>query len=172
MLDLSRQLNPTVDHYLGDMRTVWLDRKFDAVLIHDAIAYMLTESDLLAAFTTARKHLNLGGLLLVAPDLVQDAFTDGQVLRWSSKKENIEVEIEERITDPNPSDTVVESLFTYTIREAGTERVKRDTHISGLFPIAVWTRLFAESGFEVERRSLPGYQGYGEYLFCGILRQR
>lgn len=50
--------------------------------------------------------------------------------------------------------------------------MERDRHISGLFPIEVWTRLFEESGFEVERRSLPGYQGYGENLFRGILRQR
>ena len=172
MLDLSRQLNPTVDHHLDDMRTVRLGRKFDAVLIHDAIAYMLTEDDLRATLTTAKVHLSYGGLLLVAPDLVRDEFTDGVVLRWSSKKDGIEVEIEERISDPDPSDTVVESLYTYTIREGGTERVERDTHISGLFSIATWTRLFEEASFEVERIPLPGYQGYGEHLFRGILRQR
>ena len=44
MLDLSLQLNPAVDHHLGDMRThtVRLDRKFDPVLVHDAIASMLS----------------------------------------------------------------------------------------------------------------------------------
>ena len=82
------------------------------------------------------------------------------------------MEIEERISDPDPSDTVVESLYTYTIREGGAERVERDTHISGLFSIATWTRLFEEASFEVERIPLPGYQGYGEHLFRGILRQR
>ncbi len=172
MLDLSRRLNPAVDHHLGDMRTVRLDRKFDAVLVHDAISYMLTEDDLQATFTTAKEHLNNGGLLLVAPDLVQDEFTNGVVLTWSSKKGNIEVEIEERITDPDPSDTMVESLYTYTIKEGGAERVERDTHISGLFSIAAWTRVFEEAGFQVERVSLPGYRGYGEHLFCGVLRQR
>ena len=87
MLDLSRQLNPAVDHHLGDMRTVRLDRKFDSVLVHDAIASMLSEDDLRATFTTARERLNDGGLLLVAPDLVRDEFTDGTVLRSSSKRE-------------------------------------------------------------------------------------
>ena len=84
--------------------------------------------------------------------MVRDEFTDDTVLRWSSKKENIAVEIEEHISDPYPSGTVVESLYTYTIREAGTERVERDRHISGLFSIAVWTRLLEESGFEIERQ--------------------
>ena len=174
MLDLSRQLNPAVDHHLGDMRThtVRLDRKFDPVLVHDVIASMLSEDDLTATFTTAREHFNDGGILLVAPDLVRDEFTDDTVLQWYNKKENIAIEIEKHISDPYPSGTVVESLYTYTIREAGTERVERDRHISGLFSIAVWTRLFEESGFEVERHSLPGFQGYGEHLFCGIVRHR
>ena len=171
MLELSRQLNAEVDHHLGDMRTVRLGRKFDAVLIHDAIAYMLTEDDLRAAFTTAREHLNEGGLLLVAPDLVRDEFTGAAVLTWSSKKGDIEAEIEERITDPDPTDTMVESVFTYTIKESGSRRVERDKHISGIFPIAAWSRLLEEAGFQVERISLPGYQGYGEHLFCGVLRR-
>ena len=62
MLELSRRLNPTVEHHLGDMRTVRLPGQvFDAVLIHDAICYMQTEDDLRAAFATARVHLRPGG---------------------------------------------------------------------------------------------------------------
>ena len=37
MLDLSRRLNPECEHIHGDMRTLRLDRLFDAVFIHDAI---------------------------------------------------------------------------------------------------------------------------------------
>ena len=47
MLEHSRRLNPEVEHHVGDMRTFRLDRKFDAVLVHDAICYMLNEDDLL-----------------------------------------------------------------------------------------------------------------------------
>lgn len=43
MLEHSRRLNPDGRHHLGDMRTIRLDSVFDAVLIHDAISYMLTE---------------------------------------------------------------------------------------------------------------------------------
>ena len=57
MLEISRTLNPDVEHHLGDMRTVRLGRTFDAVLIHDAVSYMLTEDDLRATFATARAHL-------------------------------------------------------------------------------------------------------------------
>src|SRR5262245_37325508 len=46
MLATSRALNPGVEHVEGDMRTVRLNRTFDAVFIHDAIMYMITEDDL------------------------------------------------------------------------------------------------------------------------------
>ena len=46
MLALSRELNPECEHVLGDMRSLRLGRQFDAVLVHDAIVYMVTEADL------------------------------------------------------------------------------------------------------------------------------
>ncbi|MGH2792946.1 MAG: class I SAM-dependent methyltransferase, partial [Actinomycetota bacterium] len=57
MLTVSRELNPELEHHEGDMRTVRLGRAFDAVMIHDAIAYMTTEEDLAAAIRTAAVHL-------------------------------------------------------------------------------------------------------------------
>ena len=171
MLDLSRQLNPTVEHHLGDMRTFRLPgRTFDAVLIHDAISYMQTEDDLRAAFATARAHLRPGGLLLVAPDLVRDTFRPGMKLRWSTKLEGVEVITEETVHDRDPNDTLVESHFSYTITEKGTQRVERDIHVTGLFPIATWTALLEEAGFDIQRIPLPGDgDGCGEHLFCGVL---
>ena len=174
MLDLSRRLNPGVEHHVGDMRTVRLGRKFDAVLVHDAISYMLTEEDLRAVFTTARIHLRPGGLLLVAPDLVRDTFVGGKVLRWPARSPQRSgdpaVSVEEHLNDCDPSDTVVESLFVYTITEGGIQRVECDLHLSGLFSIAVWIALMQEAGFAVEALPLPGDgDGCGEHLFRGVL---
>ena len=42
MLAVSRALNPECEHVEGDMRSVRLGRTFDAVFVHDAIAYILT----------------------------------------------------------------------------------------------------------------------------------
>src|SRR5579859_2670217 len=42
MLAISRALNPECEHVVGDMRSVRLERQFDAVFIHDAIEYMTT----------------------------------------------------------------------------------------------------------------------------------
>ena len=175
MLDHSRRLNPGVEHCLGDMRTARLGRKFDAVLVHDAIAYMLTEHDLRAVFTTARVHLRPGGLVLIAPDLVRDTFKGGKVLRWPARSPQRPgdpvVVVEEHLNDSDPSDTIVESLFVYTITEGGVQRVERDVHRTGIFPVAVWTKLMREAGFEVDVLPLPGDgDGCGEHLFRGVLQ--
>lgn len=171
MLELSRRLNPGVAHHLGDMRDVRLGRIFDAVLIHDAVSYMQTENDLRAVFATARAHLRPGGLLLAAPDLVSDTFRPGMRLQWATQGDDVSVITEEIIYDADPSDTLVESHFTYTITEKGVRRVEHDRHITGLFPIAAWLSLLEESGFAAERIPLPGDgDGCGENMFCGILR--
>ena len=126
MLELSRRLNPGVEHHLGDMRTFRLPgRVFDAVLIHDAICYMLTEDDLRAVFVTARAHLRPGGLLLVGPDLVRDTFRPGMKLSWSTEKDGVQIATEETVYDSNPDDTVVESHFRYTspsVAHSGSSR--------------------------------------------------
>ena len=172
MLELSRRLNPSVEHYLGDMRTFRLPgRTFDAVLIHDAICYMRTEDDLRAAFATAKVHLRPGGLFLVAPDLVRDTFRPGMSLRWSTQRDGVEIITEETVYDENPADTLVESQFTYTITENGASRVERDIHVTGIFPIATWMSLLEETGFTADRIPLPGDgDDCGEHLFCGVLR--
>ena len=171
MLELSRRLNPAVEHHLGDMRTFRVPgRTFDAVLIHDAIAYMLTEDDLRAVFATARAHLQPGGLLLVAPDLVRDTFAPGMTLSWFTQRDGVEITTEEVVRDANPFDTVVESHFTYTISERGAKRVERDIHQTGLFSIATWLALLQEAGFAAERIPIPGDgDGCGENLFSGVL---
>ena len=56
MLALSETINPECEHLEGDMRTLRLDRIFDAVLIHDAISYMASEDDLRQAIETAFLH--------------------------------------------------------------------------------------------------------------------
>jgi SAM-dependent methyltransferase len=73
----SLALNPACTHVAGDMRTVRLGRTFDAVLVHDAIAYMTTEADLLAAMATIAVHLKPGGVALIIPDVTAETFQPG-----------------------------------------------------------------------------------------------
>ena len=77
MLAVSRRLNPEVEHIEGDMRSLRLNRVFDVVLIHDAIAYCVTRDDLEAALGTAAVHCRPGGTVIVAPDYVKETFEPG-----------------------------------------------------------------------------------------------
>ena len=171
MLALSTQLNPGVPHHLGDMRTIRLEQTFDVVLVHDAINYMLTETDLQAAFETARVHLRRGGVLITAPDLFRETFTGPAVQHWTQSRDDLEVTLIEYLDDPDPLDTTVESIFFYVIKEQGKLRVEQDRHISGIFPKSTWLRLMSDSGYIAEEVHYPPYEGgYGGNLVVGVLK--
>ena len=74
MLAVSRALNPECEHVQGDMRTVRLGRQFDAIFVHDAVAYMTSEADLRLAIETAFAHCKPGGAALFAPDAIRETF--------------------------------------------------------------------------------------------------
>lgn len=147
MLAHSRALNPECEHIEADMRAVRLARQFDAVFIHDAIAYMQDDAQLRQAMTTAFVHCHPGGAALFAPDHVRENFRpstghgghDGvhrslRYLEWS--------------WDPDPGDTTVVTDYAYLLRSGdGSVRVEHDRHLEGLFARADWLRWLGESGF-------------------------
>jgi SAM-dependent methyltransferase len=151
MLEQAKLPNPGVEFHVGDMRTVRLGRTFDAVIIHDAISYMRTEDDLRATFATARAHLRKGGVFITAPDWFRESFTDPDVSSGTNTDGKVSFTQIEYTYDPDPSDTTIESLMWYVIRDADGLRVEQDVHILGLFPLATWERLITEAGFEFER---------------------
>lgn len=150
MLEQSQRINPECEHIPGDMRTLRLQRTFDAVFVHDAIDYMTTESDLLACFETAAAHLGTGGVALFVPDSIVETWTpsthqgghdseDGRkglrYLEWS--------------WDRDPDDDVYETEYAYLIRDGDEVKAAYDHHTGGLFPRKTWVRLLQEAGFEV-----------------------
>jgi len=148
MLDVSRRLNPECEHIEGDMRTLRLNRQFDAVFVHDAVAYMTTESDVRAAIETTFIHCAPGGSALIAPDHLRETFQpstdhgghdDGlrglRYLQWT--------------WDPDPLDTTYTVDYAYLLRDAdGAVRVERDRHLEGLFARAQWLTWLSEAGFD------------------------
>lgn len=154
MLALSRTINPECEHIAGDMRTLRLGRVFDAVLVHDAVMYLLTEDDLRQAIATAHAHLRPGGVAVFAPDHVRESFRphtdhgghdgDGRALRYL-----------EWTTDPDPADTTYQVDYAYLLHEEGQPmRVEHDRHIEGLFSRNTWLMLLAEAGFQASARPL------------------
>ncbi|MBU8933289.1 MAG: class I SAM-dependent methyltransferase [candidate division Zixibacteria bacterium] len=155
MLEHSRRLNPTVQHHVGDMRSVRLGVKFDAVIIHDAISYLQTEEDLKATFVTAAAHLRPGGVFVTSPDHVRENYVDGAIYHSTFSDGLSQLTHVEYMFDPDPTDTTTETIMSYIIRQGDETRIELDRHTTGLFPLETWLRLIEEAGFTIETRDYP-----------------
>lgn len=169
MLELSRSINPGVEHVQGDMRTLALGRTFDAVLVHDAIGYMTNESDLRAAVAVAFTHLRAGGAAVFMPDHVRETFTTstdhgGQDADNDPTHPGRGLRYVEWTWDPDPDDDTVQTDYAILTRdEDGSISVFLDRHVEGLFAIATWMRVLAETGFDASSRP----DAEGRTIFIG-----
>jgi SAM-dependent methyltransferase len=146
MLEQSRRLNPDCRDLTGDMRSLRLEERFDAVLVFDAISHMTTEADLLATIHTARAHLELGGVALFCPDWTVECFAPGTSTGGIDGPERGMRYLE--WTQPVIRGTTYEADLVYLLREAdGARRVVHDRIVLGIFPRATWKRLLTEAGF-------------------------
>jgi len=149
MLDVSRSLNPECAHAQGDMRTVRLDRTFDAVFVHDAIDYMTTEHDLRQALDTAFVHCRPGGVAVVVPDVTRETFAESSDHGGGDGEDGRSVRYLEWSWDPDPADTWALTEYAFLLREPGGRvRAVHETHRTGLFGQADWLRFLVDAGFE------------------------
>jgi SAM-dependent methyltransferase len=147
MLAQSRAVNPGVEHVAGDMRALRLDREFDYVLVHDAVCYMTTLTDLRAALETAAAHCKRGGTVIVLPDFVKETFAGGTEEGGEDAPDGRGFRYLEWGWDPDPNDTTYIVDYAFLLRDASGEvRAVHDRHIEGLFPRATWLQTFEAAG--------------------------
>jgi trans-aconitate methyltransferase len=148
MLALSRGINATLEHIEGDMRTVRLDREFDAIFVHDAASYLPTEEDLRSTIETAAIHCRAGGVALFCPDDLAENFREttdigghdggGRSLRYLEWTHRGDVEPPAYVVD-----------YAFLLRERGGEvSAVHDRHLCGAHSRATWLRLLDEAGFD------------------------
>lgn len=149
MLEVSRALNPECEHLVGDMRSMRLGRRFDAVFVHDAIMYMTTEEDLRRAIETAFVHLEPGGVALLVPDCVRETF-EPLTEHGGQDGEGRSLRYLEWDFDLDPTDTTYEVHFVFLLRDGEDVQVEHDRHTVGLFARSDWLRLLRKAGFQPE----------------------
>ncbi len=161
MLSLARALNPEVTYVRGDMRSVRLGNRFDAVTIFDAINYMRTIESLRAAFNTAYSHLRPGGVFVTYVEECADDFRQNKTTVLTNSKDDIEITLIDNSYDPDPGDTWYECHLIYLIRQRGELTIETDCHLLGLFSLKTWLDEMAAAGFEVHRHrsSVPNDAG-------------
>ena len=151
MLDESRRINPECEHIAGDMRTLRLGRKFDAVFVHDALTYMATREDLIQAMKTALIHCKPGGVALFMPDYIRETFVSG-VHHGGHDGDGRSLRYFEWTFDPDPNDTTHTVDFVLLLREGNSPvRVEHDHHVNGLFSRCEWLDCLREAGFTSPR---------------------
>jgi SAM-dependent methyltransferase len=166
MLEVSRELNPECEHVHGDMRTLRLERRFDAVFVQDAVMYMTSEDDLAATIATAAAHLEPGGVALFVPDDTAETYRPAtshggddegirgiRYLQWSHPASGSSFDI----------------TFVYVLRDGEAMRVEHEQHTFGIFPVDTWLRLIADAGLEAHRLPYVHSEFDDErHMFAGI----
>ncbi len=162
MLKASQQLNPECEHLQGDMRTVRLGRRFDVVLVHDAVDYILGVDDLRQVIETAAEHCRPEGVALFVPDHVKDTFREyagggGGGVDAAGRTASFT----EHTWDPDPADDWVQADYEFVLREAtGAERVITESHRLSAYRRATWHTLLDQAGLHLIRlgleRGTPG----------------
>jgi SAM-dependent methyltransferase len=149
MLAVNRAVNPECEHALGDMRHLRLGRTFDAVLIHDAVMYAVTEADVRATLATVHAHCRPGGGVVLVPDHVRETFSPSTTTGGEDGPGGRGLRFLEWIWDPEPADTMYDVAYAFLLREGdGSVRVEEDRHRLGLFPRAAWLGWLEAAGFD------------------------
>jgi hypothetical protein len=129
------------------MRSLRLDRRFDVVLVHDAIMYATTPADVQATLATAAVHCRPGGVVAVLPDYVRETFAPGTDHGGEDAPDGRGLRYLEWIWDPDPADDTYLVDYAFALRSAGgSVRVEHDRHIEGLFARARWLDWLAGAG--------------------------
>jgi SAM-dependent methyltransferase len=164
MQELSRQLNAECEHQPGDMRTLRLDRTFDAVLVHDAVMYITSEDDLRAVARTAFAHTRPGGSAIFAPDFVRETFWEiSEVIKGDDGERSLRCLA--WTWDPDPADTHYFVDYAFLLRDGTSIRPVHDRHVEGLFPRETWNRILRSAGYEVESLERPIGEGHTDEIF-------
>jgi len=164
MLDESRKINPECEHLVGDMRSIRLNRQFDAVFVHDAVCHLTTPADLKACMATAFLHCRPGGVSVFMPDAVREKF-QAAVHHGGHDGEGRSLRYLEWAYDSDPSDTSYTVDFAIMLREGnGPVRVEHDTLTMGLFSREQWLTWLRDAGFESRSVDDP----YEREVFVGV----
>ncbi|MGE5293021.1 MAG: class I SAM-dependent methyltransferase [Micromonosporaceae bacterium] len=151
MLEVSRRLNPGCGHHQADMRTAELGRVFDAVFVHDAVDYMITEADLRQAIATAFTHCRPGGVAVFVPDRIAETFEPTTGYGGGDDASGRGARFLEWTWDPDPTDTWTRTDFAFLLRDAdGSVRAVHETHRLGLFSRDTWLEVLSEAGFDAK----------------------
>ena len=160
----------------GDIRSIRLGKSFDAVIaLFHVISYQTTNEDVIAAFQTAREHLNPGGLFIFDVWYGPAVLTQRPEVRIKRMAdEKIEVT---RLAEPmlHPNENLVDVNYHVFVRDRATGAVKelKETHVMRYFFRPEIEIIAVQSGFSVlhtEEWMTGASSGQNTWGVCFILK--
>ena len=140
----------SIETVVGDMRALRLGRRFDAVLLHDAIDYMTTPEDAAAAVATVAAHLQPGGMGLIAPTDTVETFEPADA---TDERAGLTITTSARRVE----DTIHLSIHV----ERKGDVLLDETHVCGLFRESQWHTWIRSAGLRIiERVGCEGWAGW------------
>lgn len=161
LLAIAGERLPGVPLTVGDMTTLELGRRFDAVTcLFSAVGYVVTEERLRATAAALARHLEPGGLLVVEPWLTPEAWRDGHVGAVFVDDEELKLA---RINSARREGRVSVLELHYLVgTPAAVERFE-ETHRLGLFSEDEYRGAFEAAGLQVEHDP-EGLTGRGLWI--------
>ena len=162
LLAVARARLGSVPLHVGDMRTLDLGRRFDAVTcLFSAIGHVTDTSELDAAIAAMAAHLEPGGVLLVEPWLEPDVWVEGRLHLLPVDEPDLKIA---RVTVAGRRRNTAILDFHYLVATpAGVETHAEQMELE-LFTEAEQRRAFEQAGLDVEHDA-EGLIGRG--LFIG-----
>ncbi len=161
MLEIARRRCPDVVFHQADMVDFELGRQFDVITcLFSSIAYVKTVSRLHRALRTMARHLHPGGLVVIEPWLMPEAFEVGHIGAVFVDQPDLKIS---RMNIGKLEDGVSVLDFHYLVaRPSGIEHFT-ERHELGLFSHGDHFAAFHGGGLEVVHDSV-GLMGRGLYL--------
>lgn len=160
----------------GDIRTIRMSKKFDAVIsLFHVMSYQSSNVDLIAAFATAKAHLNDDGVFIFDCWYGPAVLTDPPTTRVK-RLENDLVKVL-RVAEPqmHPNENIVDVNYQMFITDKATGEIEEvfETHRMRYLFVPELEYLLAEAGFKLAAmhewmsENAPGFSSWGA---CFVVR--
>ena len=165
LLAIARRRLPQVPFHQGDMTGFELGRRFDAVIcLFSSIGYVKTRERLERAAATLASHLAPGGILVVEPWLLPEAWRPGGVHALFVDDDELKVV---RMNTGTPAiDDVTTLEFHYLVGTPAEVEYFTERHELGLFSHQDYVGALEDAGLAVEHDP-EGLTGRGLYIARG-----
>ena len=156
--------NPRATTVCADMATLDLSRKFDVVLLHDAVMYLENKDAVSQVLSVMKRHVADDGLAIIVPDVCRETFEE-RILTAEARGDRAHVHFTEWHWENETLEDRVSVEFSVLIKEHDQATVisHHETHTMLVLSLSDWMTLFVENSWMQDFPSIPWMHG-GEFF--------